>query len=75
MTKEDAPVAERQLEVADRCDSCGAQAFVLVQLLSGELMFCGHHYTKYSDKLNNSAYAVIDERGFINHKPSESSNI
>lgn len=63
---------EKQLKIADRCDSCGAQAFVLVKLLSGELYFCGHHYQQHSDKLNNTAYEIIDERDSINAK-SESS--
>jgi hypothetical protein len=35
---------EWQLAVSDRCDSCGAQAYVQVTGVSGDLMFCGHHY-------------------------------
>jgi hypothetical protein len=51
------------LAVSDRCDSCGAQAYVQVRGISGELMFCGHHYDKANgDKLNNFAFEVIDER-------------
>ena len=65
---------ERVLTLQDRCDSCKAQAFVLVKLLHGELMFCGHHYVKNSDKLNNQAYEIVDEREYINKKPSQSSN-
>lgn len=65
---------ERVLNLQDRCDSCNSQAFVLVKLLNGTLMFCGHHYTKYSDKLNNESYEIIDEREYINEKPSQSSN-
>jgi hypothetical protein len=64
----------RQLKVADRCDQCGAQAFVLVKMISGELMFCGHHYDKHKEKLNNQAYEIVDERHYINEKPSQSSN-
>jgi predicted xylose isomerase-like sugar epimerase len=66
--------AERALKVIDRCDACGSQAFVLVKLISGELMFCGHHYVKNQDKLNNQAYEIIDEREYINVKPSQPSN-
>jgi len=66
--------AERVLRVIDRCDACGSQAFVMVKLISGELMFCGHHYVKNQDKLNNQAYEIIDEREYINNKPSQSSN-
>jgi hypothetical protein len=56
----------------DRCDRCGAQAFVLVKMMSGELFFCGHHYAKYESPLNKVAYEVIDDRETINNK-SESS--
>lgn len=51
------------LTAADRCDSCGAQAYVQVRGISGELMFCSHHYNKASgDKLESFAFEVIDER-------------
>ena len=60
---------ERQIRVVDRCDRCGAQAFVLVKGVSGELFFCGHHYTKNEDALIKFAYDIIDERSFINSKP------
>lgn len=33
----------RELLATDRCDACGAQAYVRVTLNSGELLFCGHH--------------------------------
>jgi len=65
---------KRSLKVIDRCDACGSQAFVMVKLISGELMFCGHHYVKNQDKLNNQSYEIIDEREYINVKPSQSSN-
>lgn len=59
---------EKQLKVIDRCDQCGAQAFVLVKMLAGELMFCGHHYKKNQDKLNNESYQIVDEREYIDKK-------
>jgi hypothetical protein len=64
----------RTIKVSDRCDSCKAQAFVLVKLVSGELMFCGHHFKKYEEKLTGLSYEIIDERKYINEKPSQSSN-
>lgn len=67
-------IQERILNLQDRCDACQAQAFVQVNLLNGQLLFCGHHYHKYSEKLNNSAYEIVDEREHINAKPSQSSN-
>lgn len=66
--------SERILNVSDRWDACSSQAFVLVKLISGELMFCGHHYNKNQEKLNSQSYEIIDEREYINEKPSQSSN-
>ena len=59
-------VVDRQLKVIDRCDRCGSQAFVLVKGISGELMFCGHHYTKNQEALEKYAYEIVDERSYIN---------
>lgn len=51
------------LTTLDRCDSCGAQAYVQVRGISGELVFCAHHYNKASgDKLDAFAFETIDER-------------
>ena len=74
MILEQEKTTERILTLQDRCDSCQAQAFVSVKLLTGELMFCGHHYNKNQDKLNSQAYEIVDERHYINEKPSQSSN-
>ncbi|USR80116.1 DUF7455 domain-containing protein [Arcanobacterium pinnipediorum] len=46
---------------ADRCDACGAQAYVRVDLESGQLMFCAHHGRKYSGKLSEIAVSIVDE--------------
>jgi hypothetical protein len=52
----------------DRCDGCGAQAYVWVKGVSGELLFCGHHYNKIMsnekgrESLTSFAFEVIDER-------------
>ena len=35
--------ADRPLSALDRCDSCGAQAYVRVMLNGSELLFCAHH--------------------------------
>ena len=74
LTEETPVIQERILKLQDRCDSCGSEAFVLVRLISGELLFCGHHYNKHKDKLNDQSYEIVDERHYINHKPSQSSN-
>jgi hypothetical protein len=54
---------EWTLTTLDRCDSCGAQAYVQVRGISGELMFCAHHYNKADgDKLKAFAFELVDER-------------
>ncbi len=50
------------LTVADRCDRCGAQAFLRVELASGgELLFCAHHAREHGDKLKEIAVSYTDE--------------
>ena len=50
------------LTAADRCDRCGAQAYLRVTLNSGgELFFCGHHGRAHSAKLNQVALKIHDE--------------
>ncbi len=49
------------LTAFDRCDSCGAQAYVRVTLESGELLFCAHHASEFKDKLQPIALAWHDE--------------
>lgn len=72
-TKVESKQEEINLTVSDRCDSCGAQAFVYVKGLAGELYFCGHHFAKNEDKLKSWAFTILDQRDRINKK-SESSN-
>jgi hypothetical protein len=62
-----------ELKVSDRCDRCGAQAFVLVRGVNGELLFCGHHYAENEKKLADFAFDIVDERDKINSKPSPAS--
>jgi hypothetical protein len=56
------------LKATDRCDSCPSEALVKVTGLSGDLMFCGHHYNKIMnnavgyDKMISFALTVVDER-------------
>ncbi len=55
------PPARLTLTAADRCDRCGAQAYVRVVLASGDLLFCGHHAKAYEDKLRETAVEWVDE--------------
>jgi hypothetical protein len=51
-----------RLTAMDRCDRCGAQAYVRV-LLPGflELLFCGHHNRQYASALAEIAVDIQDE--------------
>lgn len=52
----------------DRCDSCGAQAYVEVKGITGELLFCSHHYNKIMnsksgyEKMMSFMLEITDER-------------
>ncbi|MCW2813252.1 MAG: hypothetical protein JWN84_707 [Nocardioides sp.] len=60
MTTATAPSAA--LTAEDRCDRCGAQAYLRVELQSGgELLFCAHHAREHGDKLKEIAASVLDE--------------
>ena len=50
-----------ELTALDRCDSCGAQAYVRVRLQSGELSFCGHHASEVKPALEPTALEWLDE--------------
>jgi hypothetical protein len=60
--------AKRDLNSLDRCDSCGAQAYVLVRGVTGELMFCSHHFNKITSTpsgkaaIESFAFETIDQR-------------
>jgi hypothetical protein len=50
------------LTAADRCDRCGAQAYLRVELLSGgELLFCAHHAREHGEALKEVAATMVDE--------------
>jgi hypothetical protein len=50
------------LTASDRCDRCGAQAYLRVELASGgELLFCAHHARQHGDALRSVAANVQDE--------------
>ena len=63
---------EKVLKIADRCDRCGAQAFVLATGVSGELMFCGHHYHEHEYQITQWAYKIVNELDTINAKSASS---
>lgn len=53
--------ATRPLSALDRCDSCGAQAYVRATLSGSELLFCAHHANKHEEKLRPMAETWHDE--------------
>ena len=59
------------LSAMDRCDRCGAQAYVRVQLSSGgELLFCAHHGREHLDKLRDVAESIHDETDRLSETPA-----
>ena len=60
-----------RLTALDRCDRCGAQAYVEVELAGGaELLFCGHHARQYEDKLLEVAIVIHDETNRLVSAPA-----
>jgi hypothetical protein len=58
----------------DRCDRCGAQAYVRVELTSGgELLFCAHHAREHAEKLQEIAAAIHDDTGRLSNAPEGTS--
>lgn len=61
------------LSKADRCDRCGAQAFVLVAKAgaASELLFCAHHFHKHAPELFAAGWTTeTDHRDLINERPT-----
>ncbi len=59
------------LTAVDRCDRCGAQAYLRVELSGGgELLFCAHHAREHGDKLREIAVHVHDETDRLHDTPT-----
>lgn len=55
-------IQEQPLTAHDRCDRCGAQAYVKYELnAGGSLLFCAHHASANEEALLAIATKVIDE--------------
>jgi len=50
-----------ELTALDRCDACGAQAYVRATLATGDLYFCAHHAAEVRGKLEPIALEWHDE--------------
>lgn len=54
-------LATEPLTALDRCDRCGAQAYMRVTLPSGALLFCAHHGRENAAALASVAINIQDE--------------
>ena len=59
-------VLEYRLTAADRCDSCGAQAYIAAEVNGSELLFCAHHGREHEAALAAAGATVRDETATIN---------
>ena len=58
----DAPTSAPALTAHDRCDRCGAQAYVRATLPGGtDLLFCGHHGNAHRPLLLVAGAELHDE--------------
>ena len=64
----------KNITTSDRCDACGSQAYVWVNGVTGDLLFCSHHYTKIMNDPNGKrameafAFEVVDQRDKVSDK-------
>ena len=50
------------LTATDRCDRCGAQAYVRATMASGfDLLLCAHHFRENEGRLREVAANIYDE--------------
>lgn len=60
------------LTAQDRCDRCGAQAYVRAVLASGsDLIFCSHHHREFAVGLKAASIAIHDQSDRITSSANE----
>ncbi|GAB3286301.1 hypothetical protein GCM10027449_32890 [Sinomonas notoginsengisoli] len=71
-----AALADPTLTAVDRCDRCGAQAYVRVVLEAsgGALQFCGHHARAVEPTLRPLAAVWHDETSRLTEKAALADN-
>ena len=58
------------LTAADRCDRCGAQAYIRATMSSGgELLFCAHHGHAHEAKLREMSVDIQDDSARLVETP------
>ena len=64
-------IAASELTAADRCDRCGAQAYVRATLDSGfDLLFGAHHFHENEARLREVAVRIQDESDRLANVPA-----
>jgi hypothetical protein len=64
-------LAPTPLSAADRCDRCGARAYLRAVLPSGNaLLFCAHHAREHAAALRSAAVELQDETGQLEDLPA-----
>lgn len=67
---------DRSLTADDRCDRCGAQAYLEALIPVGDssmpLLFCAHHAKEHEDKIQQEAVLVTDHRNRLKEQEEES---
>ncbi|RAY10843.1 hypothetical protein DPM19_33310 [Actinomadura craniellae] len=65
----------KPLTAVDRCDRCGAQAYVRAVLAGGnDLLFCAHHGRKFSGALRSTGADIHDETNRLIETPATAPN-
>jgi ribosomal protein S14 len=58
------------LAATDRCDRCGAQAYVRATMESGfDLLLCAHHFRENESRLREIAVDIHDESTRLSEVP------
>ena len=63
-----------ELTRQDRCDRCGAQAYVRATIPNAggtALLFCGHHFRKHELALISAGAEILDERHRIDEEAAQ----
>ncbi len=64
-------LAASPLTSAERCDRCGAQAYVRATMGSGfDLLLCAHHFHENESRLREIAVSIQDESDRLGRVPA-----
>ncbi|MEO3811787.1 hypothetical protein ABGB17_22560 [Sphaerisporangium sp. B11E5] len=65
----------KPLTALDRCDRCGAQAYIRASLpMGGELLFCAHHGRRHVAALRDKGAEIQDESARLSETPATSAS-